>query len=335
MSLREVVLPGNTYSFDPAERVSASQLTSGSLSIQGAMLAASDQLTAYRGDLLLQIEAVYGAPGSEDQPLSAQRLEAKQDRDRLHEGTAPEVVWGEAAAKPCRDFLTFAKHRGFNQAHTLEDSSQPTVWSIRGYGVGSFYTSALDPKWGRPGGMAPLTNLPWNVFLCEDGKLHTFTAEPIKKDQAYMTMGKVKLGPAGAAENLPEPRVIADLPVDHQGRTYIPPTGVFQPDYVDEDGEYKVMPAVPVYQDRAARPRYGEVDEVATIVPPTRYDCARFEGRSLKTMLIYYARLENGLPPKVAEGLPLFPGSPTPFEPGRYSPANFSTPLSSDARARN
>jgi hypothetical protein len=104
-------------------------------------------------------------------------LTRMRDRDRLllHDGTDPEEVLGIEESDLCRKFIARVSRSGFErgtEAKMISRTSPPadkkrwqlytegrSVWKTRGFGIG-----CLEGQKGRP----------WDVYLCDDGKLRHF-----------------------------------------------------------------------------------------------------------------------------------------------------------------
>jgi len=130
--------------------------------------------------------------------------EAKAERDRLHQGTDPYVVWGEEAQRTCQEFIDYVGARDFKGSELLENSDPDDRWSIHGYGVACFGQKGLYENYGGynkvainlsrnlPEGVDAIGRIGWSpdgkngvssthlthdVFLCEDGKLRLYTTD--------------------------------------------------------------------------------------------------------------------------------------------------------------
>lgn len=166
-----------------------------------------------------------------------QRIQAKEQRDALFQGTPPSMVWGEKAGKLCKDFIEFMGEFNFRGATNLtygpfvHNPERPgrTQKSMKGFGVGAMVA-----------GVKTYTSLTHNVFLCEDNQLRIYTSDPIQTgcgQAAQKTSWRIPTEAArkslyGYGLNL---YILASLPVDNEGYTIIPPVGNLS---------YKDVPAV-------------------------------------------------------------------------------------------
>lgn len=167
----------------------------------------------------------------------ATRLKAL--RDSRHEGTPPELVWGEGAGQLTRDFLDFMGKSAFAGAIILKErvkhltgptyslmtwryGEHITEWATQGYGIACV---GIDGVTSGPSGHSrtptsyrvtipkiPVIS-PNNVFLCVDGQLR------------YQVDHR-----------------ITDLPIDDSGEREVPKPGKF----------------VIRYKDALVSDRYGE-----------------------------------------------------------------------------
>jgi hypothetical protein len=208
--------------------------------------------------------------------------DAKRERDRAHQGTMPGQVLGEGAGQLCADFIDFKRKYEFSGAVELKDRGlPPPAWSIKGYGVGCYVVTTF---WGGPF----QTKLAHNVFLCEDGQLRTYTSDQIwSEDCVQPERTKIKVvkeyvpsldqGGRIAEELFPEPCVIADLPVNDRGNTYIPSIGHFAQGRVSASYET----SSPVYMDTATVQR--------EYMTAAAYDYVHFVPEDLEALLTNYA----------------------------------------------
>ncbi len=146
---------------------------------------------------------------------------AKEQRDRDHVGTRPEVVWGPEAQELCDTFLTYVSERNFRGALRLRHTDgDQAAWSIRGYGIGGIEVGGhqrrkhLDQVKGHRFELLLGTNLPHNVFLCEDGQLRLYGNSTINSTDVQQRTNAA-------------PSQLSDLPIDEDGRVIVPLIGSF------------------------------------------------------------------------------------------------------------
>lgn len=105
-----------------------------------------------------------------------ERLNLWQERSERGEGTDPADVWSASEAKLCEEFTDYmnAVNPRWTAAQKIAHSREGTDprTHLRGYGVASVF----EYRFENGGYSDPIrgTSLPYNVFLCEDGKLRRY-----------------------------------------------------------------------------------------------------------------------------------------------------------------
>ncbi len=225
----------------------------------------------------------------QEQPTPEEVYESKLKENASlasREGTMPKRVLGARAAKLCTDFIDFATDQDFQNSVLLEHNAPDSEeWSIRGYGIGNYVLSMVDPvtrmqvptqspkvmrkKWGVvpiQGDSFTNSALPYNVFLCEDNKLRTFTRSYVETGLIVTASPQTKTDSSRAYT-----RVINDLPRNERGRTYPPLIGAFTwrtksghsgrapyvtPGVLESDGSYPDGGGISSNEARSADTRY-------------------------------------------------------------------------------
>ena len=167
------------------------------------------------------------------------RHEARGRRNLAREGTRPEEVWGPEAGRLGDTFIEYVAERDFAGSTRLRQGSWKTVrtgWSIRGYGVGAVafglynFTDEKDPMATKRQSrmFVRCTDRPYNVYFCEDSKLHFFSngQDPYEPTPANVYK---------------RPVVISDLPLNDEGRIVVPVVGHFET--MEDDGDLRGLHA--------------------------------------------------------------------------------------------
>ncbi|HEY5152811.1 MAG TPA: hypothetical protein VII55_02455 [Candidatus Saccharimonadales bacterium] len=239
--------------------------------------------------------------------------------DRLFGGAGPGVVWGEDEARLCSDFIDFAEARDFKGATKIEDytptneeiwdeveknvfikrpctgndliseidktlnesgvgkEGDPLNWSIRGYGVAAYI-------WGD----MPKTNLPFNVFICEDKKLRVWVSDKYNPGPASVPSSSFEAIVAMPDQGLEEdakPNSIEQLPA---GARY---TGLLAPaigHFVLSSKAARYETITGSFQSDSEGGGYWEANTRREVFPA--HNLVDFEALGLEFLLTTYAR---------------------------------------------